>query len=185
MQHAVVEHMIPGRIRLRFRKHRGNAGYFKSLVALVSQHPAVEEVHANPRTGSLLILHTASLEDLARAAVQMGVLSEREYAELQSRSRLRPQSGWKALLAKAPANVPLLFFAGLSAANLVLRGQMAGAASEQFWHAYMMWRRRLPGVAAVLALIGMVQVTRGRLLGSASSLMVYGLMLQNPLVPPE
>jgi len=176
MQSANVEHVLPGRIRLRFPAQRRNEEFFEQLVALVSQHPAVIEALANPRTGSLLIRHTASLDELGEAAVQMGMLTERALADLKA-DGLSSRRGWKALLKQVPANLPLIFFVGLSATRVV-RGKVAGPASEQFWHAFVMWRRRMPQVALGLALLGLIQISRGKVLGSASSLLVYGLMAQ-------
>ncbi len=177
MQPARIEHVLPGRIRLRFPEQRGNVPFFEQLVGLVSQHPSVIEALANPLTGSLLVRHTASLEELADAAIQMGLITETALAELKAHWP-PANGGWKAALKQAPANFPMLALASLSAIRM-LRGRVAGPASEQFWHAFQMWQRQMPQVALGLALLGLMQVRRGNILGSASSLLVYGLMLQN------
>lgn len=177
MQPASVEHVLPGRIRLRFPAQRGNAQFFEQLVALVSQHPSVDEALANPRTGSLLVRHSGTLEELTNAAVEMGLISPAALSELKRRG-LSTNADWKTLLKRAPANLPLLAFTGLSAVA-ALRGRVAGPASEQFWHAFVMWQRKMPQVALGLALLGLLQVSRGKVFGSASSLLVYGLIMQN------
>lgn len=177
MQHARIEHVLPGRVRLKFPAQRGNVPFFEQLVTLVSQHPSVDEALANPRTGSLLVRHSGTLEELTDAAVQMGLISPAALAELKRRG-LSPNANWKTLLKRAPANLPLLTFTGLSAVA-ALRGRVAGPASEQFWHAFVMWQRKMPQVALGLALLGLLQVSRGKVFGSASSLLVYGLIMQD------
>jgi hypothetical protein len=57
MDKGIVEHLIPGRIRLRFRQQRGNEDLFRSLVARLVGHPGVQSVRPNPSTGSLFIFH--------------------------------------------------------------------------------------------------------------------------------
>lgn len=175
MQPAIIEHALPGRVRLRFPAERGNVPFFEQLVALVSQYPAVREVRANPRTGSLLVRHSGSLDEIGRAAVQLGLVSDTALAQLKA--GVAGKSVWKALLTQ-PRNLSLLLLTGIGAVR-VLRGQVAGPASEQFWHAYQMWHRQMPQAAAILALLGMLQISRGKMLGPATSLLVYGLMMQN------
>lgn len=175
MQPAILEHASPGRIRLRFPHQRGNTQFFEQLAGMVGQHPSIVEARANPRTGSLLIRHTSTLDELGHAAVQMGLISETALKNIQQGKRHRP-SMWKALM-RAPSNAPLLLIAGLSAVR-ILRGRVAGPASEHFWHAYIMAQRRLPLVALTQAMLGVVQASRGVVLGSASSLIVYAILLQ-------
>lgn len=176
MQPAILEHASPGRIRLRFPHQRGNAQFFDQLVRMVRQHPSVVEADANPRTGSLLIRHTSTLDELGRAAVEMGLITKTSLARFEQRRR-KPLSPLKAFVRQAPSNGPLLLLAGLSAVR-ILRGRVAGPASEHFWHAYIMWERRLPLVALTQGMLGLVQASRGIVLGSASSLIVYGIVLK-------
>ena len=59
----------------------------------------------------------------------------------------------------------------------VARGQAIGNAAENFWNAY--GAQRILGrneIAAGFALFGVLQLLRGELLGSASSLFFYSLI---------
>lgn len=172
MQPATIEHVIPGRIRLRFAGERGNKPFFEQLVALVSQYPAVEEVRANPLTGSVVVRHSASLDELGRVAVQLGLVSEKTLAELKAQ---QPRK-WLAMLNPRQSEVPSLVLTGLGVLQM-LRGRTLGPASETFWHANWTWQTGLPHVALGLTLLGLAQMSRGKWLGSATSLLVYGLVL--------
>lgn len=175
MQPATIEHVVPGRIRLKFYEQRGNTQFFEQLVSTVSQHPAVEEARANPLTGSVLVRHTGPLEELARAAVQLGIISRETLTSLMAQQQ--SATGWGALLNRS-SELPALALSGLGALQL-LRGRALGPASEHFWHAREMWSRGMPQVAVGLALLALFQLSRASLLGSATSLLVYGLMLQD------
>lgn len=177
MLSATIEHVTPGRIRLRFSGQKGNTAFFEQLVAFVSQHPAVEEVRANPLTGSLLVRHTGSLEDLAQSAVRMGVISAETLAAIKAQQGPL-ENRVLDLLKKEAGQLPAYAIAALGAFQL-LRGRAFGPASEHFWHATELWRRGMPQAAIGLALLGLIQISRANLLGSATSLLVYGLMLQS------
>jgi len=175
MQPATIEHVVPGRIRLKFSGQRGNTEFFKDVVDLVSQFPAVEEARANPLTGSLLVHYRGDLEDLAQAAVKLGLITVETLSDLLARQR--SASGWAAMLRQTPV---LLAFA-LSAIGVLqlARGRALGPASEHFWHARELWLTGKPQAALGLGLLGLLQLSRANLFGSATSLLVYGLMLQN------
>ena len=176
MQPATIEHVIPGRVRLRFPGQRGNTAFFEQIVTLVSQHPAVEEARANPLTGSLLVRHSGSLDELARAAADMGLISADALAGI--RAQLTPeQRGWLALSPLQGPQIPAIALTGLGALQ-VLRGRLLGPASEHFWHARELWRRGMPQAALGLGFLGLLQLSRANLFGSATSLIVYALLLQ-------
>lgn len=181
MSPATIEHVTPGRIRFKFSGGKGNTPFFEQLVALVSQHPAVEEARANPLTGSLLVRHTGSLEDLMLSAEQTGLISSETFAAI--RDEQTPSEGRLVNLLRTQAGqIPVYAIAAPGALQL-LRGRAFGPASEHLWHATELWRRGMPQAAAGLALLGLIQLSRANLLGSATSLLVYGLMLQNARKP--
>ena len=77
MEPALVAHRMPGRLRLRFPQLRGEREAVLTLQALLAEVPGVREVEANPRIGSLLILHDCDerqliqhLEHLAGVSVE-------------------------------------------------------------------------------------------------------------------
>lgn len=61
---AYLCHRCPGRARLKFAAHRGNAMYFQELSALIAELPGVTGVQTNALTASVLILHQGELADV-------------------------------------------------------------------------------------------------------------------------
>lgn len=184
MQPATIEHVIPGRIRLRFAGERGNKPFFEQLVALVSRYPAVEEVRANPLTGSVVVRHSASFDELGRVAVQMGLVSQKTLGELKAQQQTGARRWAAALLRPGQSELPPMLLTGLGILQM-LRGRMLGPASETFWHASWTWQAGLPHVALGLAFLGLAQASRGRVLGSATSLLVYALVLHYATQKPQ
>ena len=124
---VAVEHMMPGRIRLRFRSRRGETDFFQRLVTLLSEISLVDEVDANSLTGSVLIRHSASPDQLAFLAAQSGLLSVQDLSTALGdppAPRREARSGLS-----APMAVGLFALALLQLA----RGRVLGSASEQFW----------------------------------------------------
>ncbi len=165
---AVIEHSSPGRLRLRIRSRRGDAGYFRRLVSLISECPAVEEITANPETGGILIRHAPAGGQIQRLT------------DLIEPAAPRTREGKRSL-------PPLAFEAGELAAGAFLvlavlqlgRGRVAGNAVEQLWHLYLAARKLgLPQLAPVLAALTLIQLSRGRFFPPASTLIMYALMLR-------
>ena len=52
---AQVEHLSPGRLRLRVASQRGRATYFETVRARLGQEPMVRAVQVNVHTGSVLL----------------------------------------------------------------------------------------------------------------------------------
>ncbi len=57
---ARIEHLSPGRLRLRISDRRRQPDYFEALRARLGEEPAVQDVRVDPRTGSVLLLLDAS-----------------------------------------------------------------------------------------------------------------------------
>jgi hypothetical protein len=53
-----------GRARLHVDNRRGDERFFNEAAAVIVEHPAVREVRASSRAGSLLILHQGELEPI-------------------------------------------------------------------------------------------------------------------------
>jgi hypothetical protein len=109
MDKGIVEHLIPGRIRLRFRQQRGNEDLFRSLVARLVGHPGVQSVRPNPSTGSLFIFHEGNCAPEWRG-------------KTAARRALTPPNG-----EYAPARNPRFLGAALS--QLIL-GRVSSSASQ-------------------------------------------------------
>ena len=59
---AVLAHQSHGRVRLRFASRRGDEAFFSALGTGLLECPGVEQVLANTRTASVLVLHRTELE---------------------------------------------------------------------------------------------------------------------------
>jgi Heavy metal associated domain 2 len=176
LRDGVVEHMIQGRIRLRFRSRQGDVAFFEQLVKLLSNVPAVEEIEANPGTGSVLIRHTATPEELAFFAAQYALFGGDDSPSPESERKLSPSAESSPAKGAAPS-LPTL---GLSTLGLyqLARGSVLGSATQEFWHATQVSQRNAPLLALVLFGFGVLQLVSGRILAPASSLFVYAFMTQ-------
>jgi hypothetical protein len=65
---ARLVHRIPGRTRIRIDSRRGDAAFFAGLEQALAGRDGVRSVSVTPATGSVLICHEGSLEDLLAEA---------------------------------------------------------------------------------------------------------------------
>jgi hypothetical protein len=65
---ARLSHRLPRRVRIKVHAHKGDVAYFDRAKKLVGSYPGVETVHANSRTGSLLIRHMGQFEFILKQA---------------------------------------------------------------------------------------------------------------------
>ncbi|HZB93419.1 MAG TPA: hypothetical protein VE397_18370 [Stellaceae bacterium] len=168
---AIVEHKLPTRVRVRIPSKRGDRAFFEAVVAKLESHPNVHHVSASAYTGSVIIHHTGSIDDILALAIDLFELGDRdkleELAAVAQRSGLRLPE-----ILDATAAVT----AALGAYQLVRRGGL-GTASENFWAAFGSYRMlNSPRLAAAFAGLGTIQLLRGELLGSATSLLYYSLL---------
>jgi hypothetical protein len=164
---AIIEHQLPGRLRLRIPTRRGDVSFFQGIVHALSECPDVKEIDATPLTGSILIRHSGSAQAITAAA------TERKLFEVGNQlDKAAPDP----LASSGPLGAAATGLAGLAVFQ-VARGQAIGNAAENFWNAY--GAQRILGrseIAAGFAMVGMFQLLRGELLGSASSLFFYSLI---------
>jgi hypothetical protein len=167
---AQVEHALPGRMRLRIPGRRGDPSFFTALAQRLQEAALLRKVQTNWRTGSVLLLHEGTAEDLVALAKDLQLFAippAPPHAPRRARAghRRKPHP-----LALAAAGFAVL------AAYQAVRGAALGSASETLWHAYTLWRRRRrPQVAVGLAGLGVYQALMGRLLGPATSFLGYAL----------
>ncbi len=165
----MIEHMIPGRMRMRFRSRRGEEAFFAQLVARLQDHPDVIRVVANPRTASLLVFHAGNPREIAELA---GIRASDSGARAQQPANPR-----------AAVRMEGLALSALGILQLV-RGRVLDGASQHLWHAARARDLNMPALALGLIGLGITQGIRGRFLSSASSLFMNALMAQ-AWVPPD
>ena len=158
----MIEHVIPGRMRMRFRARRGEEAFFAALVARLQAHPAVTRAIANARTGSLLVFHAGDPREIAALA---GIVGR--------------DAGGAQLPAARPSATKLqsVALAGLAMLQLA-RGRVLDGASQHLWHAARARELNMPALALSLIGLGIAQGIRGRLLASAASLFMNAVMAQ-------
>lgn len=160
---------MPGRLRIRIPSKRGDASYFRDITGKLSEHSAITGIIANPATGSLLIRHESGLSLIMQHAIDLGLFAVESVLDPQK--KIPPET------AQIWGPMSLAFF-GLSAVQSV-RGPLLGPATENLWQAFgaarLLKSRELAFVFGCLAL---VQLARGRMFGSAVSLLFYGLVAQ-------
>jgi hypothetical protein len=169
MQEAVIEHAIPGRMRLRFRAERGDSAFFERLSAAIGGDPEVDRVVTNPTTGSILVFHSGNPEEITKRA-GVAVLP-RAGGRNGKAHRVHLPSG------RALPSPRTVAFTALALYQLA-RGRLAGSASEQLWYATR--ARALPNPAFATGLLGLaaVQAFRGRWLAPASSFLRYAMITE-------
>lgn len=72
---AEIAHAMPGRARLRFPDRLGDSAFFASVSSGLLTLPGVSKVAARPFTGSVLIEHGDTLENVSGAARDAGLFA--------------------------------------------------------------------------------------------------------------
>jgi hypothetical protein len=148
---AYLVHKAPGRLRLRVPEMRGEAPFFRELVARISPLEDIELVQANPDTGGILILHRRDTQQavLDRLASVVN-LTEEEYVPPSVFSRAvtglgkldeviaRETRGGSSL-----SSVIFLVLVGMALAQIT-RGQVMAPASSLLWYALDLTRVKRP-----------------------------------------
>ena len=168
MQQGIIEHVLPGRMRLRFREQRGSNGFFQELVQRLEQLPEVERVLANPSTGSILIFHGGSPAEIAAHA---GAVESTPAAA--SRPHREASYVWKI---GGRTSQPITFALYGLALYQLARGRLATNAAQQFWYAEQAAALRQQPLAVGLVALGLLQGLGGRWLAPASSFLMYALL---------
>jgi hypothetical protein len=169
---AIIEHKLPRRVRVKIPSKRRDTSFFEAVVQKLRQHPNVRDLSANPHTGSVVIHHAGNAEDILSLAFDLFELGDKE----------KVVKDLKAVASRSGLPLPEILdgtafaAAGLSVYQLVRRKDL-GTASENFWAAFGSYRfLNSPKLAAAFAAVGVVQLLRGELLGSATSLLYYSLL---------
>jgi hypothetical protein len=169
---AIVEHKIPGRVRVRIASKRGNVSFFEAVVQKIRPHPRVHRVSASPHTGSVLIHHAGDVPEILSLAVDLFEVGE----SVEATKRLEAAANRSGLPLPEILDGAAVVAAGLGLYQLARRGDL-GTASENFWAAFGCYRiLHRPGLAAVFAGLGVMRLFQGKVLGSATSLLYYSLL---------
>src|SRR2546421_2480206 len=128
MHRGIIEHMIPGRVRLRFREQRRNEGFFQKIAHELAEIPTVERVYVNPLTGSVLIFHSGNPVEIAeRVDAGSPAFQVNERA-------LRGAAGRARRISERMPRPKTLAFCALALFQLA-RGRSASNAAQQFAYA--------------------------------------------------
>src|SRR5260370_19860815 len=171
---AYIEHQLPGRVRLRVPSRRGEVLFFETVVRELSKQPGMTELTGTPLTGSITLHYFEPLHPIIAAAADQRLFAisrlepQSNVSEAKRASRLREGSGVTDGIA--------IGLSGLSRCQAA-QGSVFGSAAENLWHAFGAQRMLgRPDIAAAFAVLGIYQILRGQLFGSASSLFFYALM---------
>jgi len=168
--HAIVEHRLEHRMRLRVPARRSATDYFTDLVACLSKHPDVEEVHANPLTAGVLVLHRGRESAILDAARDRGLITLDAPVPAPKLVRAASTEVLPSINAMLAVGLGVLGFVQ------VLRGRMLGPASELLWNTYVLFGLlRGSALMPVAALAILVRLAQGPVMGSASSFFFYAL----------
>jgi hypothetical protein len=184
--HATIEHQLARRIRLKIPTKRDDKRYFAQVTAFLDNQPGAKKIRTKAAAASIVLEHSGNFEEIAARAVGEGVFKiEPKISQAKTQApnrRLTPAhpstSGQGAYRAGAFVLAALGIYQAAVARNF-------GYAVDNFWSAYgARTLLRNPFLAALLVAIGLRQVTRGRWLGSATSLLFYAMythrMAQHP-----
>ncbi|WEX74813.1 hypothetical protein PYH37_000094 [Sinorhizobium numidicum] len=178
---ATIEHSMSGRLRVRVPDRRGDVSYFRSAVERLSEHPEIAGLRANPMTGSILIQHETDLPSIREIATRRELFDLQEesaplsYAVAPPRSVEVSTPGVAAVERSRATTIGLTSLAFYQA----IRGNVIGPATENFWNAFGGLRLLNSSLIALgFCGLGILQLTRGRWAGSASSLLFYAFVLR-------
>jgi hypothetical protein len=173
---AHIEHQLPGRARLRVPSKRGDVSYFETAVKELSRHPAVRELIASPLTGCITLLHSEPLQAIMEAAANLTL-----FESGGSKPSAKPGEAKRAERLNRGVGLAGNVAVGLTGLSLfqATRGSVVGNAAESFWLSFSAQiTLGRPDLAAVFAGLGVWQMLGGQLLGSASSLFFYSMVMR-------
>jgi hypothetical protein len=167
---AEIIHALPGRARLRVGARRRDSEWLAAAAAALRNAPGVEDVTASALTGSLLVRHRGELEEVVK------------WAETQELFRVvQPAEASRSDAAAPAADEPhaaRLLTPLLDPRILRLLGQrVAGRVAAESDPRQV--------AAAVLALLGALQMARGQVLPAAVTLLTEAFKLTLDAAPAE
>jgi hypothetical protein len=151
---AYIKHQLPGRVRLKIPQKRGDFRYFDRIAELFTGYKGITQLQLNPPAASILICHATKIDflNIAEFAQTNGLFTIIEQPEEETFS------------------IPHLPIAKLASTGLSRLDESLMDFSQG----------RLDGrTLLIMALIGLAgrQMSRGHVLGAASSLLWYAFRL--------
>jgi hypothetical protein len=142
---AIIAHASPGRVRFRIPERKGDQEYFQALRAVFERCPSVQSVEARAATGSILLLHSGTLEHMVRdegigRLLTFAPSQEPEVLRCppprgRAPDRQRNQVNWSGMAALSLVGVSIV---------QVLRGNLTAPAwHTALWYAYNLGRSAL------------------------------------------
>lgn len=147
---AYISHQIQGRTRIHVPAKKQDHAFFEHCRHALKQLEGIDEVEANPLTGSLLVLATAAVADIIEHARSSGLfdVAERGVAESTVLHRVahRVRHAEDRIFALSSGHLDidsmiLIGFGGLSLIQL-LRKKISPPALTMLWYAYGLAHRR-------------------------------------------
>jgi hypothetical protein len=140
---AELVHSLPGRLRVRIPERRNRREYFARVRDRLAKMEGVESVETNWATGSVLLLHNSTSEQVARFAQEQGLFEVRAGEPLATAVSQRMAQGASRVvqrvnnLTRGEVDFPGLVVLGFTAAGLVqvLRRNAWPAGMTLFWYA--------------------------------------------------
>jgi hypothetical protein len=150
---AYIKHQLPGRVRLKIPQKKGDFDYFDRIAELFSDCPGITQLQFNPPAASILICHEAETHFLTIV----------EFAQTNGLFTIIEQPEDIFTIPHLP--LAKLTYNGIGSIDDLLMDFSRG---------------RLDGrTILIMALIGLAvrQLTRGNIMGAASSLIWYAFRL--------
>ena len=123
---AIVEHRVPGRVRVRIPSKRHDLSFFEEVLNKIRPHPNVHHVRANTYTGSVVIHHSGNANDIFALAVDLFELSSEDKA-VKALEKAAERSGLP---------LPDFLDVGLVIVQL-LHGQVLGSATSLLYYSLL------------------------------------------------
>ena len=125
---AYITRRCTGQVRFKLPRQKGDTAFFEQVVQVFTRCPGVDSLQANPLTGSLLIYHRATPDELAKYARQNKLFALAQQPDSPPPSV--PRQGEGDLRSMA-----ILLLLVLAAIQLA-RGSVLGPASTLLWMAW-------------------------------------------------
>lgn len=139
---AYIARRCSGQVRFKLPRRKHDAAFFGRAAEVLGRFPAVEALEVNPLTGSILVHHRATLEEVAQFAHEQNLFTLAQRPERVPPGRPSPRG--------EPRNALMLLVLLFGLIQLA-RGNVLGPASTLFW---MAWQIAAQGSSTLAMLEG-------------------------------